>query len=341
LLAYLKAIIATDLQRVIQPAWISCKCAVWQQVGANAMTRETSFGARVPPHAFFVVSAFFRYLGPAFAVLLFGRVETLGVAWLRIAAAAGIFAVWRRPWRLWWRLSATQRGLVASMGVVLAAMNCVFYEAIARLPLGTVGAIEFLGPIALAATGTRTARNAAALVLVIVGVSVLTDVRLAGEPLGYLLAFANCALFIVYIVLGHRLAADGAGSGIDRLSVAMLVAMLTALPVGVRQAAPAFINPLLLGAAVGVGVCSSVIPYVCDQVTMARLQRATFALMLALLPATATGVGLIVLRQIPSPLEVLGVALVAAGVSVHRGQRVGEAPGGDTRRYDGALNRLT
>ena len=320
------------------------RCTVTaRRLAQRVVTRETGFGARVPPHAFFVLSALFRYLGPAFAVLLFGSVEPLGVAWLRIASAAGIFAVWRKPWRLWRRLSATQRGVIASMGVVLAAMNCVFYEAIARLPLGTVGAIEFLGPIALAATGTRTARNVAALALVIAGVSVLTDVRLVAQPLGYLFAFVNCALFVLYIVLGHRLAADGGVSGIDRLGAAMLVAMITALPVGVRQAAPAFANPLLLGAAVGVGVSSSVIPYVCDQLAMARLQRATFALMLALLPATATLVGLVVLRQIPRPLEVLGVTLVAAGISVHRGheRRASDIPGDHARRYDGTLHSLT
>src|SRR5437660_8675991 len=135
-------------------------CSVAARRSAQrVVTRETDFGARVPPHAFFVLSALFRYLGPAFAVLLFGSVEPLGVAWLRIASAALIFAVWRKPWCLWWRLSATQHGVVASMGVVLAAMNCVFYEAIARLPLGTGGAIEFLGPIALAGNGTPPRRQ--------------------------------------------------------------------------------------------------------------------------------------------------------------------------------------
>ena len=97
-------------------------------------------------------------------------------------------------------------------------MNCCFYEAIARLPLGTVGAIEFLGPIALAAVGLRTPRNLAALIAAAAGVYLLTDVRIAGEPLGFLFAFANCALFVLYIVLGHRIAADGGTAGIDRLA---------------------------------------------------------------------------------------------------------------------------
>jgi len=280
--------------------------------------RGMGLSARVPPHAFFIVSAVFHYLGPAFAVLLFGYVAPLGVAWLRIASAALIFAVWRKPWRLWRRLSATQRGTVALLGVVLAIMNSVFYEAIARLPLGTVGAIEFLGPVGLAAIGTRTTRNTLALTLTTAGVFVLTDARIAGQPLGYLFAVANCALFILYVVLGHRVAADGGASGIDRLSAAMLVAMIAALPFGIRQAQAALASPALLGAAFGVGISSSVIPYVCDQLAMARMRRATFALLLALLPATAVLVGLIVLRQWPSRVELLGVALVVVGVAVHR-----------------------
>src|SRR6201993_3198316 len=106
---------------------------------------------RVPPQAYFAGSALFHYLGPAFAVLLFAHVEPLGVAWLRIASAAVVFAVCRRPWRYYRNLSPAARWNVLLLGSVLALMNTCFYLAIARLPLGTVGAIEFLGPIALAA----------------------------------------------------------------------------------------------------------------------------------------------------------------------------------------------
>lgn len=274
--------------------------------------------ARVPPHAFFLVSAVFHYLGPSFAVLLFSRIGVLGVAWLRIASAAAVFSLWRQPWRFFRRLSPVDRVTIVSLGVVLAAMNTIFYEAIDRLPLGTVGAIEFLGPIGLAAAGMRTSRNFAALALAAAGVFVLTDVRIAGQLLGYVFAFANCALFVLYVVLGHRIATQGGATGIDRLGAAMLVAMIAALPIGIRQAVPALVNPPLLGAAIGVGISSSVIPYVCDQLAMARLPRATFALMLSLLPATATAVGVIVLHQIPTAVELTGVALVVAGVATHR-----------------------
>jgi inner membrane transporter RhtA len=263
---------------------------------------------RVPPQAYFVVSAVFHYLGPAFAVLLFARVEPLGVAWLRIASAALVFAVWRRPWRTWRALDRSTRWLVTYWAGVLAIMNSCFYLAIDRLPLGTVAAIEFLPVIAVAALGTRTGRNVLALLLAVGGVYLLSDVRLVAEPLGFAFAAANAVLFALYVVLGHRVARDPAISGIDGLALSMLIAAVFALPIGIEQAAPAFLDPVALAAGIGVGVSSSVIPYVCDQLAMAQLSRSAYALMVSLLPATATVIGVVVLVQIPSLLEVVGVA---------------------------------
>jgi inner membrane transporter RhtA len=275
-------------------------------------------GSRVPPHVFFLVSAVFHYLGPAFAVLLFARVNVLGVAWLRIASAALVFAVWRRPWRALALQSTAQRTVLLALGVVLGLMNACFYQAIARLPLGTVGAIEFVGPILLAAYGARTPRNLAALVLAASGGWILTDARFGGEPLGYLFAFANCALFMLYVVLGHRIAQDGGAAGIDRLGIAMLIALVAVSPVGFTDTLPAFQHPQLLLAGAGVGICSSVIPYVCDQLAMARLSRATFALLLALLPASAVMIGMAALHQVPTMIEIAGILLVMGGVALHK-----------------------
>ena len=275
----------------------------------------------MPPHAYFVLSAVFHYLGPAFAVLLFARVDVLGVAWLRIASAAVIFAAWRRPWRVWHRLDGPTRRLLLGWGAVLAVMNSCFYLAIDRLPLGTVAAIEFLPVIVLAAVAARTRRNVSALLLAVAGVYLLTDVRLVAEPLGLGFAAVNAVLFARYIVLGHRVARSRAVTGIDGLALAMLIAAAVALPIGAWDAAPALGDPVALAAGVGVGVASSVIPYVCDQLAMARLRRATYALMVSLLPATATVIGALVLTQIPTALEIAGVALVVAGVAVHRQPR--------------------
>jgi inner membrane transporter RhtA len=294
---------------------------------APAPAGRMPVAARVPPASFFLVSAVFHYLGPALAALLFVHVSVLGVAWLRIASAAVVFAAWRRPWRLWTELTASQRWVLAGLGVVLAAMNSLFYLAIDRLPLATVGAIEFLGTVILAAAGARTPRNLLALAVAVSGVGLLTALRLDGAPLGFAFAFANCAGFMAYVLLGHRIAnrapdgsrtGRGSMAGIDQLGAAMLVAAVVATPVGFGGARPALSHPGWLLWGIGVGVCSSVIPYVCDQLAMARLPRATFALMLALLPVFATLIGAVVLHQVPTLRDLLGIGLVIAAIALHR-----------------------
>jgi inner membrane transporter RhtA len=288
------------------------------QAATLPATRFSRLAASAPPESFFVGSAVFHYLGPAFAVLLFALVEPVGVAWLRIAAAAAVFALWRRPWRALAGLEGGALRTVVAMGVVLALMNACFYVSIDRLPLGTVAAIEFLPVIALAAAGMRTGRNALALATAVGGVYLLTDVRIEGEPVGVAFAFVNAVLFALYIVLAHRVAQDGRISGIDGLGAAMLVAVVAITPIGAWSAAPALLDPIAVAAGIGVGISSSVIPYVFDQLAMARLSRAAYSLMVSLLPATATVVGIVVLAQIPSATEVAGVGLVVAAVAVHR-----------------------
>jgi inner membrane transporter RhtA len=275
---------------------------------------------RTPPEAYFVGSALFHYLGPAFAVLLFTRVEPLGVAWLRIVTAAAIFALWRQPWHALSRADASERRLVLALGVVFAVMNACFYVAIDALPLGTVAAIEFVPVIVVAAIGARTTRNAAALLLAVLGVYLLVDIALEADPLGLAFAVANAVLFAAYIVLAHRLSRRVDLGRIDGLAAAMLVAAVAATPFASWAAVPALLDSLLLAAGIGVGIASSVIPYVFDQLAMARLPRATYALMVSILPATATVIGVVVLRQMPTALELAGIALVVLAVALHREQ---------------------
>ena len=271
--------------------------------------RRRPLADRLPAETWFVGSAVFHYLGPAFAVLLFVRVGPVGTGWLRIAAAALVLSAWRRPAGL------LRDPLLIALGAVLAVMNCCFYLAIDRLPLGTVAAIEFLPVIVLAALGARTRRNGVALVLAVGGVYLLTGVRLAGEPLGFALAFANAGLFALYIVPSHRVSR---GSGLDGLAASMVWALVVVTPLAFWDAVPALGDPVAIAAGIGVGIASSVIPYVCDQMAMARLPRATYALLVSLLPATATVIGIVVLGQLPSAQDIAGVALVVAGVAVHR-----------------------
>ncbi len=264
--------------------------------------------ARVPAQGLFVLGALAQYIGSSFAVLLFAAVPASGVAWLRVVTAATALAVWRRPWRARW--SARRLALAGAFGLTLTGMNVCFYLAIDRLPLGTAVAIEFWGPIAVATLGSRSRRDVAALAAAAAGVLLLADVHLAGTPVGVALAAAAGGLWALYVVLGHRVAADASLRPRDGLAAGMILGAAASAPFLVTSAGPAFDSVWRLGACVLVGVLSSVIPYGLEQLALVRLPRARFALLLSLLPATAALVGAVILGQLPGALELLGIALV-------------------------------
>ena len=202
---------------------------------------------RLPPQALFVLGAISQYVGAALAVLLFASVPAAGVAWLRVVAAAGVLVAWRRPWRTRW--TRRRLALVAAFGMALALMNLCFYLSIDRLPLGTAVAIEFCGPIAVAALGSRTRRDLLALALAVAGVLALADVHIAGSPAGFALAAGAGVFWAAYIVLGHRVAADQQIRPQDGLALAMAIGAAGLAPVLVVSAVPALVDPLLLESA--------------------------------------------------------------------------------------------
>lgn len=290
----------------------------------HTMVSRSSTTNGLPAPLLFVLGGASMYAGAALAVGLFDRMSPAGVAWLRLAGAAAVLVVWRMVAR---RVSRRGRAawsrrrllLAGAFGLVTAAMNIVFYEAIARLPLGTAVAIEFTGPVLVAALGSRGRRDRAALALVVLGVGLIADVRLEGSPAGVAFALAAALLWAAYIVLGARVSqgSGSTGEGVDGLAIGFVVAAVVLSPLALT-AAPIAGEPLLLGSALALGVLSSVVPYVLDQVVLRRVGRARFALLLALLPLTATVVGLVGLAQIPAPLEALGIAAVVVGVALRR-----------------------
>ena len=273
--------------------------------------------SRIPPQTLFVLGAISQYLGSAVAVLLFASIPAAGLSWLRAASAAVALVAWRRPWRTHW--TGRRLLLVGLFGTALACMNLAFYLAIDRLPLGTAVAIEFSGPVAVAALGSRTRRDLLALALAVLGVLLLADVHISGSPAGVAFALTAGALWAVYIVLGHRVASDPGIRPQDGLAAGMALGAIVLAPFLISEAVPGLTDVGLLLASIAVGLASSVVPYVLEQVAMRRLSRARFALLLALLPATAAIVGAIVLGQIPSVLEAVGILLVvaAAGLETH------------------------
>ncbi|MCZ0729467.1 EamA family transporter [Mycolicibacterium iranicum] len=264
----------------------------------------------------FVVGALSQYLGAAIGVFLFETTNPATVAWLRAAGAAAVLLAWRRPWRRRW----TARMVVAAtaFGVVTLGMNVAFYEAIARIPLGTAVAIEFAGPVAVATAASRRARDFLGVVLVAGGVYLLAGVEPDVDWAGVGFALLAAALWAGYILLGKWVA--DAGDGVDSLAIGLATASVIAAPLllGVQLAGDAsvFADPRTWLLGVGVGVLSSAIPYALDQRVLARIGRERFALLLALLPATAAVVGAVVLAQSPTVGEVAGIALVMLALVV-------------------------
>jgi inner membrane transporter RhtA len=269
------------------------------------------WGSKIPGAGLFVIGALSQYGGAAIAVSLFTVIPASSVAWARVATSAIVLALWRRPWRLRWPLR--QWALAVGFGLALAVMNVSFYLAVDRLPLGTAVAIEFIGPVLVAALGTRRWRDGGALLLAIAGVLLLADVSWHASPLGVLFALGAAALWAGYIVLGSKVASGG--SGIDGLTVALIAGAVALAPVLVSGVLPAFHDGWLLFGCLAVGLLSTALPYAIDQVVLVRLPAARFALLQALLPATAAVVGVLFLRQIPSFVEAAGVALVVLAVA--------------------------
>ena len=279
------------------------------------------------------------YVGAALAVGLFDSVAPSAVAVLRLVGAAAVLLVWRRPPPAAWRGRRFARA--TAFGLATGLMNLAFYEAIARLPLGTAVAIEFCGPVAVAAVASRRPRDVAAVLLATAGVLLIADVRWSGAPWGVVWALVAAAMWAAYILLGARVATGG--NGVDDLAVgfgAAAVLLSPALVLGNPGGITTLADPRVLGLGLGVGVLSSVVPYVLDQIVLRRVGTARFAVLLALLPATATVVGLVLLAQLPGAAEAVGIAAVVAAVALRSrdGDPVPRSPKSatqsDTRKYD-------
>jgi inner membrane transporter RhtA len=262
--------------------------------------------------ALFVTGATSMYLGASLAVHLFDEAPVPVVAWLRVIGAALVLCACTRPWRRHWTRAAL--GSAAAFGVATAVMNLCFYLAIDRLPLGTAVAIEFLGPVTIAALSTRSTRNAIALVTAIAGVALLSGIEADANPAGVFFALSAAACWAAYIVLGARV--SRLESGVDGLSVGLVFGALAIAPIGAWHSGPVLTSPRLVALCLSVGVLSNAVPYALDQVVLRRVDRGTFALLLALLPTTATVIGALVLQQVPDALELLGIGLVVAALCV-------------------------
>lgn len=265
-----------------------------------------------PPEVLFVLSAISQYVGAAIAVSVFDEVEPQTVAWFRvIGAAVALLAISPGFHRGW-----TRRHLVgaAVFGIATALMNLFFYLAIDRVDLGKSVAIEFLGPIAVAAATTRTARNAYALLLAVAGVVTLGGVEIGDNALGVTFILISSALWAAYIVVGSKVAQ--VRSGVDGLGVGLAIGAAATAPVGAPWSGPVWLSPTLLLLCCATGVFSNAIGYGIDQYVLRRIPIRRFSVLLATLPVSALLIGWVALGQRPGGLDVAGIALVLIGVAV-------------------------
>ncbi|SCG63559.1 EamA family transporter, partial [Micromonospora halophytica] len=261
-----------------------------------------------------VASMLFVQLGLAASVSLFDRIGPEGAAWLRLAWAGVLLAAVLRP-----RPSRfSRRALLAcvALGVVTAGVTILFMAAVARLPLGTASALEFLGPLGVAVARGRGGTKLWA-ALAAVGVLLLTEPWRGGaDPVGVAYALAAGACWAAYILLTQRVGDEV--SGVRGLAVSMPVAAVVATVV----VGPSVIGDLtgeLLLAGLGLAVLLPVVPFVLELLALRRLTTAAFGTLMSLEPAIALVIGLVVLGQVPGPGAVAGIAfVVAAGIGAER-----------------------
>ncbi|QNE45517.1 EamA family transporter [Glaciihabitans sp. INWT7] len=248
-------------------------------------------------------------VGASFAVLLFPSVGAIGMVSLRLAFSAIVLLAIARP-----RLRGHSRNhwlTVIAFGLALALMNALFYEALARVPLGATITIEVLGPLVLSVVMSRRASSWLWAVLAFAGVVILSQGSFGDlDPVGVAFAFGAATMWAAYILLSARTGARF--PRLDGLAIAMTVGAVVTVPFGIATAGPVIFQPgiLLLGAAVA--LLSSTIPYALELVALRRLPSATFSILMSLSPAIATTAGFLILGQTFTGLAFLAIGLVIA-----------------------------
>jgi inner membrane transporter RhtA len=277
-------------------------------MGAYAKRREAgSRMPRLPVHTLVLGSISSVQLGAAWATTIFHQVGASGACLLRLASASVVLLIVGRPDLR--ALSRRQWLSAAALGIVLAGMNLTFYHAISKIPLGTAVTIEFIGPLLVALAGSRRLRDLIWALLAAGGIVALCHGFSNGANVAGLILAAVAGLFWAgYILLQAQL--GRAFSDSSGLAVAMCVAALVALPIGIGSGAGNLVVPGTLGVGVAVGMLSSAIPYSLELKALRRLSTATFGVLMSLEPAFAALAGAIVIGQTISARDGIGIGLV-------------------------------
>lgn len=248
--------------------------------------------------------------GAALAKGLFPALGPTGTVGLRIGISALILLVaFRPPLRA---LTREQWRAVIPYGVVLGAMNLVFYESLSRVPIGLAVTVEFVGPLGLAVLGSRRLLDVVWVALAAAGIALIAPWGGEGglDPLGVALAFAAGCCWAAYIVLGGRLSRLLPGG--HAVSTGLLVSAVVVLPFAAASGGFARVTPGRLAAGTGVALLSSAIPFTLEMIALKTIPARTFGILMSLEPAAAALAGFAILHEVLSPAQWLAVALVIA-----------------------------
>jgi inner membrane transporter RhtA len=262
--------------------------------------------------------------GGALAATLVPLIGAGGSVVLRLLFASALLLVFVRPR---WRGHSRRAWLtVIAFGVALGLMNFTFYSSLAHLPIGVAVTIEFIGPLSLAAALSRRWLDAVAVAAAAAGVVLISEALSTPfadlEKTGIALALLAGAFWAAYIVLAGR--TGGEFPKLEGLALAMVVATVVTLPLGITSA-PTW-SPDILLKAFGIAVLSSVLPYSLELLALRRLSAKVFGILLSLEPAFAALAGLLVLGQVLSPTQLVGMALVVAASTLVLGLGARQRP---------------
>lgn len=265
-----------------------------------------------------LLSAFLHYLGPGLAYLLFEYTGELGMALIRNGTSALVLVFVLMKYRANWAevKSLLPAGFV--LGICLAIMNVAFYRAISLIPLSTVAAIEFLAPVIIALLHSKNLLNVIAIIISMLGVNLLLGAQYGSAVNGILWALLNAACFGVYILSVQKIAQTTKVPNLPLLGLAFMFSTMAILPFGLSELAAMPFDPSLLFLCLAVGLMSSLLPYICDQLVMQRLNKQNVSIYLAILPLMATLVSAFLLQQIPTLFEFAGILMVVLAVSLHQ-----------------------
>ncbi|WP_433547025.1 EamA family transporter [Streptomyces sp. CA-294286] len=270
------------------------------------------------PVALVVAGGLSVQFGSALAVLIMPRTGALGVVSLRLAVAAVVMLLVCRP-----RVRGYSRrdwGTILAFGLAMGGMNTLFYQASDRIPLGAAVTLEVLGPLALSVLASRQWISVLWAGLALGGVGLLGAAGFGGlDPVGAAFALSAGACWAAYIVFSAKTGRRFPQA--DGLALAMAVAALLSLPLGVVEAGTRLLDPVTLALGAAVALMSSVLPYTLELIALRRMPAPTFAVLMSLEPAIAAGAGFLILHQALSLVDALAIALViGASVGAVRSQ---------------------